>query len=79
MALPNLKLQHKRALCQEKGIDYAGLRRKNGLIAKINEFHEAMTVDIDDAEGEDEVEFDDDVASVTSQSVSQNGGSNCGR
>ena len=55
------------------------LHRKNDLIARINEVREARQAAIDDDEGEDEVEYSEDVASVASQSVSQNGGSNCGR
>ena len=38
-----------------------------------------MQTVVEDDEGEDEVEFDEEVASVASQPVSENGGSNCSR
>ena len=79
MALSNLKLQQLRYVCQEEHIDYSGLRRKKDLIERINEVREAKQTAFEDDEGQDEVEFDEDVASVASQSVSQNSGSNCSR
>ena len=56
-----------------------GYVRKKDLIERINEVREARQTAIEDDEDEDDVEFDEDVASVASQSFSQNGGSNCSR
>ena len=47
------------------------------MIEKINEVCEARKAVFKHDEGEDEVEFDGNVASVASQVVSQNGGSKC--
>ena len=77
MALSKLKLQQLREVCQEKDIDYSGLRRNKDLIERINEVREARQAAVDDDESEDEVEFGEDLASVAIQPVSQNGGSNC--
>ena len=52
---------------------------KKDLIERINEVREARQTAAEDDDGDDEVEFDEDVASVTSQPVSQNGGSSCSR
>ena len=79
MALSKLTLQQLREVCHEEDIDRSGLHRKKDLIAWINEVREARQAAIDDVEGEDEVEFDEDVGSVASQSVAQSGVSNCGR
>ena len=79
MALSKLKLQKLREVCQEEDIDYSGLRRKKDLTEKINVVREARQMAVEDDEDEDEVEFDEDVASVASQPVSQNGSSNCCR
>ena len=79
MALSKLKLQQLREVCQEEDIDYSGLRRKKDLIEKISDVREARQTAVEDDEVEDEVEFDEDVASVASQPVSGNGGSNCSR
>ena len=49
------------------------------LIEKINEVRDARQAPVDDDEGDDEFEFGEDLANVASQSVSQSGGSNCGR
>ena len=66
-------------MCREEDIDYSGLRRNKDLIERINEVREARQTAVEDDDGEEEVEFDEDVASVASQPVSQNGGSNCSR
>ena len=52
---------------------------KKHLIERFNEVREARQTAVEDNDGEDDVEFNEDVASVVSQSVSQNGGSNCSR
>ena len=75
MALSKLKLQQLREVCQEQDIDYSGIRRQKDLIELINEIRETGQAAVDDDEGEDEVEFGEDVASVASESVSQNGDS----
>ena len=49
------------------------------MIDRINEVHEVRQVVVHDDEGEDEVEFREDRARVTSQPVSKNGGPNCSR
>ena len=49
------------------------------MIERINDVREARQAAVDDDEGGDEVEFNEDVASVFNQSISQNDGSNCGR
>ena len=49
------------------------------MIERINEVREARQAAVEDDDGEDEAEFDENAASVASQPVSQNGGSNCGR
>ena len=49
------------------------------MIERINEVREARQTAVEDDVGEDEVEFDEDVAIVASQPVPQNGGSNCSR
>ena len=49
------------------------------MIERIYEVREARQAAVEDDDGEDEVEFDEDVASVASQLISQNGGSNCSR
>ena len=79
MALSKLKLKLLREVCQEEDIDHSGLRRKKDLIKRINEVREARQTAVENDEGEDDVEFDESVASVASQPVSQNGGSNCSR
>ena len=79
MGLSKLKLQHLKEVCQEEDIDYSGLRRKKDLIESINEVCEARRPAVEDEDGEDEVEIDEDVASVASQPVSPNGSSNCSR
>ena len=56
----------------------SGYVGKKDLIERINEVHEARQTAVEN-DGDDEVEFDEDVASVASQPVSQNGGSNCSR
>ena len=71
MALSKLELQQLREVCQEKDIDYSGLRRKKDLIERISEDREARQTVVKDDEGEDEVEFNEDMASVASQSVYQ--------
>ena len=79
MALSKIKLQQLREVCQEVDIDYSVLRRKKDLIERINEVREARQTAVEDDDGEDEIEFSKDVASVASQSVSQNADSNCSR
>ena len=49
------------------------------LIERINEVREARQTAVENDDGEDEVEFNEDMASVASQLFSQNGGSNCSR
>ena len=77
ISLSKLKLQQLREVCKEEDIDHSGLRGKKDLIERINEVREARQTAFEDDDGEDEVEFDEDVASVASRPVSQNGGSNC--
>ena len=79
MALSKLKLQQLREMCQEEHIDYSGLRRKKDFMERINEVREARRTAVEDEDGEDEVEFDEYVASVASQPDSQNCGFNCSR
>ena len=52
-------------------IDYSGLSRKKDLIERINEVRGARQTMVKDDDGEDEVEFNEDMASVASQSVSK--------
>ena len=52
-------------MCQEKDIDYFGLCRKKYLIGKIDEVREARRTAGEDDDGEDEVEFDEDVTAIT--------------
>ena len=49
------------------------------MIERINKVREARQAAVDDDDGEDAFEFDEDVANIASQSISQNGGSNCSR
>ena len=79
MALSKLKLQQLRVVCQEEDIDHSWLRRKRDLIERINEVREARQTAIQDDDVEDDVEFDENVASVANRPVSQNGGSYCSR
>ena len=50
-------------MCHKEDIDHFGLHRKKDFITKINEVREARQAAIDDGDGENEVEFDEDVAS----------------
>ena len=79
MALSKRKLQQLKEVCQDEDIDYSGLRRKQDLMERINEVRKVRQTAVEDDDGEDEVEFNEDVANVASQSVSQNGGSSCSR
>ena len=79
MTLSKFKLQELREMCHKENIDYSGLRRKKDLIERINEVREARQTAVEDDDGEDDVEFDENVASVASQPVSENGGSNGSR
>ena len=56
-----------------------GYVEKKDFIERINEVREARQTAVEDDDCEDEVEFDEDVASVVSRPVSQNGRSNCSR
>ena len=79
MALTKLKLKQLKEVCQEEDIDYFGLLRKKDLIERISEVREDRQTVSEDDDSEDKVEFDEDMASVASQPVSQNRGSNCSR